>query len=110
MTIRHNSGYEQEGNKQGLKIAMGITGFIMISEFIGGYFSKSLALLSDAGHMLSDFASLALTLFAIWFATRPATKRNTYGFYRTEVLAALFNALVLIVGSGVIVIFAINRI
>lgn len=110
MSIRLNEGYEQEGNKTGLKIALGITGFIMLMEFVGGYFSQSLALLSDAGHMLSDFASLGLTLFAIWFATKPASNKKTYGYYRMEILAALFNAVILLGGSAFIIYFAIERI
>ena len=109
MSIRHNQGYEQEGNKKGLTIALAVTAFIMIAELIGGVTSKSLALLSDAGHMLSDFASLALTLFAIWFASKPATRSKTYGYYRMEVLAALFNSVVLLIGSGLIVFFAVQR-
>lgn len=109
MSIKHNEGHEREGNKKGLITALSITGFIMVLEFFGGVFSKSLALLSDAGHMLSDFTSLSLTLFALWFASRPASSKNTFGYYRMEILAALFNALVLIGGSGLIVYFAINR-
>jgi len=109
MSILHNEGHEREGNKKGLITALSITGFIMTIELFGGIFSKSLALLSDAGHMLSDFASLALTLFAIWFASKPASNKNTFGYYRMEILAALFNALVLIGGSVMIVFFAVNR-
>ncbi len=57
----------------------------------------SLALLSDAGHMLSDAGSLLLSLVAISFAARPATSGKTYGFYRVEILAALFNGVTLFV-------------
>jgi cobalt-zinc-cadmium efflux system protein len=64
----------------------------MIAEAIGGVLSNSLALLADAGHMFADAAALALALFAIWFARRPATTRHTYGYYRAEILAALLNA------------------
>ncbi|HEU4562310.1 MAG TPA: cation diffusion facilitator family transporter [Longimicrobium sp.] len=66
------------------------------AEVVGGYLANSLALLADAGHMLSDVAALALTLFAIWIAKRPATDRRTFGYYRTEILAALANAATLI--------------
>ena len=68
----------------------------MVAEALGGYFTGSLALLADAGHMLTDVAALALSLIAIWFATRPATPEKTYGFMRMEILAALVNGLVLI--------------
>jgi cobalt-zinc-cadmium efflux system protein len=63
----------------------------MVAEVIGGLAANSLALLADAGHMFSDAAALALALFAIWFARRPATPRHTYGYYRAEILAALVN-------------------
>jgi len=66
------------------------------AEVVGGYMANSLALLADAGHMLSDVGALALSLFAVWIARRPATDRRTYGYYRTEILAALANAASLI--------------
>ncbi len=71
----------------------------MFAEAIGGWLTNSLALLADAGHMLTDVAALSLTLAAIWFASRPATAKKTFGYYRLEILAAFVNgiALVLIV-------------
>jgi cobalt-zinc-cadmium efflux system protein len=71
----------------------------MLAEAIGGYLTNSLALLSDAGHMLTDVAGLALALFAVRFASRPATPNKTYGFYRLEILAALANGVTLLVIS-----------
>jgi cobalt-zinc-cadmium efflux system protein len=65
-------------------------------EVIGGLLTRSLALLADAGHMLTDVAGLGLALLAIWFAERPATPERTYGFYRVEILASLANAVVLV--------------
>jgi cobalt-zinc-cadmium efflux system protein len=65
-------------------------------EVIGGILSGSLALLADAGHMLSDAGALALTLFAMKFARRPATANHTYGYYRAEILAALVNGATLV--------------
>lgn len=73
--------------------AIGITGSILILEVIGGFLSHSLALLSDAGHMLTDLASLSVSLTAMIMAERPVSGRHTYGFARLEVLAALGNAL-----------------
>ena len=67
----------------------------MFAEVIGGILSGSLALLADAGHMLTDAASIALALFAMQFATRRATTERTFGFHRLEILAALINALTL---------------
>jgi cobalt-zinc-cadmium efflux system protein len=71
----------------------------MVAEFVGGLLSNSLALLSDAGHMLMDILALLLSLFALQFATRPATEKQTFGFYRLEILAALINGAVLLVLS-----------
>jgi len=74
----------------------------MGAEVAGGVIANSLALLADAGHMLSDAAALALALFAMWIAQRPATPRRTYGYYRLEVLAALVNgAALLAISVGV---------
>jgi cobalt-zinc-cadmium efflux system protein len=68
----------------------------MVAEIAGGLLANSLALLADAGHMLSDASALALALFAIWFARRQATPQHTYGYYRVEILAALINGAALI--------------
>ena len=68
----------------------------MIAEVVGGWYANSLALLSDAGHMFTDVAALALSLMAVRFASRPATPEKTYGFYRLEILAALANGVTLI--------------
>jgi cobalt-zinc-cadmium efflux system protein len=82
-----------------LKIALGLTTVYMFAEAIGGFLTNSLALLADAGHMLTDVAALALTLGAIWFAARPATARKTYGYYRLEILAAFVNGIALVLLS-----------
>ena len=82
-------------NKKSLIAALLVTGLIFFAELIGGYISNSLALVSDAGHMLTDTMALVLALLAIIFATRPATKERTYGFYRLEILSALFNGSIL---------------
>lgn len=71
----------------------------MLAEASGGWFTNSLALLADAGHMLTDVAALSLTLGAIWFAARPATEKKTYGYYRLEILAALINGVALVLIS-----------
>ncbi|WP_034644407.1 cation diffusion facilitator family transporter, partial [Bacillus manliponensis] len=106
----HNHFEEaREGNKKGLIIALIITTGIMILEFFGGLITNSLALLSDSGHMLSDASSLCLSLVAIWFASRPASPNKSYGFYRFEILAALFNGITLFVIAGFIVLEAYER-
>lgn len=71
----------------------------MLAEAVGGWLTNSLALLADAGHMLTDVCALTLTLFAIWFASRPATSKKTYGYYRLEILAAFINGVVLVLLS-----------
>ena len=82
-----------------LRVALIITASVLVVELIGGILSNSLALLADAGHMFTDVGALSLSFFAIWFATRPATPRKTYGFYRVEILAALLNGVFLVLIS-----------
>ena len=82
-----------------LKIALGLTFVYMLAEAVGGWLTNSLALFADAGHMLTDVAALSLTLAAIWFATRPATEKKTYGYYRLEILAAFVNGIALVLIS-----------
>jgi cobalt-zinc-cadmium efflux system protein len=105
----HHHDDIREGNKKGLTIALLITTGIMVLEFFGGLITNSLALLSDSGHMLSDASSLALSLVAFWFAARPPSRNKTYGFYRFEILAALFNGVTLFVIAGFIVWEAYER-
>lgn len=92
-----------------LKLALAISCIYFFAELIGGFLTNSLALLSDAGHMLSDIAALALSLFAFRIAKRPATVSSTYGYHRAEILAALFNGLTLWLIVGVIFTAAYNR-
>ncbi len=81
--------------KRKLTIALAIGSAIAILEFFGGLISNSIALLSDAGHMLADVTAVSLSLFAIKLATRPHTHKLTYGYHRAEVLAALANGIIL---------------
>jgi cobalt-zinc-cadmium efflux system protein len=76
----------------------------MIVEFIGGIYTNSLALTADAGHMLSDVGALALSYFAIWISSKPATPQKTYGYFRTEILAAFINGITL-VGIALFIIY-----
>ena len=73
--------------------------FYMLAEIIGGFWSNSLALLADAGHMAIDTAAVGLGLFASWISSKPATEQKTYGYYRAEILVALINGIVLFVAS-----------
>ncbi|MET0502277.1 MAG: cation diffusion facilitator family transporter [Candidatus Binatia bacterium] len=92
-----------------MRLALAISSVYFFAEVIGGFLTNSLALLSDAGHMLSDIAALALSLFAFRIAKRPATVSSTYGYHRVEILAALFNGLMLWLIVGVIFAAAYNR-
>lgn len=93
----HSDHDHTRGASQRLLVSVLLLTFVyMLAEGIGGYYTNSLALVSDAGHMLTDVAALALSLLAIRFASRPATPRKTYGFYRLEILAALANGVTLL--------------
>ncbi len=78
-----------------LLIALIIVGAFFVIELIGGILTNSLALISDAGHLLTDVGGLGLALFAFWFAARPASAQRSYGYYRIEILAAMVNGLTL---------------
>lgn len=97
------------GGKRDLLIALSITFLMMVAEVIGGLISNSLALLSDAGHMLTDNLALLLSFFAMTFASLPATDRKTFGFYRLEILAAFVNGIVLVLISLYILFHAYHR-
>ena len=108
--LEHGPRQASSGGKKDLLIALSITVLMMIAEVIGGLLSNSLALLSDAGHMLIDNISLVLSFFAMKFATMPATDKKTFGFYRLEILAALINGVTLVLISLYIIYEAYFRI
>jgi cobalt-zinc-cadmium efflux system protein len=80
-----------------LRLAAIITACILLAELLGGWWSGSLALLADAGHMFSDLVALAISWFALWFSDRPAPSSKSFGYYRMEILSALANGLLLVV-------------
>src|SRR5579863_4460316 len=80
-----------------LKLALALTCVVLLVELAGGVFSHSLALLSDAGHVLTDVFALGLAWFAVEQSKRPADQRRSYGYQRVSILAALVNAVTLIV-------------
>src|SRR6202022_3523785 len=92
-----------------LKLALGLTCAVLIVELVGGLASHSLALLSDAGHVLTDVFALGLAWFAVAQSNRPADSRRSYGYHRVSILAALVNALPLIVIVIAIAYEAIRR-
>jgi len=104
----HEQSYPQSG-KRNLGIALGITIVFFIIEFVGGIITNSLALTADAWHMLNDASALAFALVAAWLAERPIDVKKTYGYHRTEILAAFLNGIFLWVVAIFIFYEAIQR-
>lgn len=95
---------ERRKDRRRLGFALILTSTIAVAEAVGGWVTNSLALMSDAGHMLTDVSALALSLLALWFAGRPADVKRTYGYYRLEILSALVNG-VLLLGITAVILF-----
>jgi cobalt-zinc-cadmium efflux system protein len=96
-------------SRRALTVVLALTASFTVAEVVGGLLTGSLALLADAGHMLSDNLSLGLALFAAWLAGRPATPERTFGYQRAEILAALFNGVTLVAISIWIFVEAYSR-
>lgn len=105
----HGGTAAKNGRQSRLFFALFLTALYMVAEFIGGVFANSLALIADAGHMLTDVAAMGLTIFAFWIASRPATRSKTYGYYRVEILAAFFNGVALVLLSVWVIYEAVER-
>lgn len=98
-TPPHSHGHHAAshvGQRRSLTIALGLTWSFALVEALAGWQGGSLALLADAGHMVTDGAALGLALLAAWIATRPVSARHSYGFGRAELFAALINALAML--------------
>lgn len=93
--VGEGGGVAREAERRRLRAVLGLTSVYMVAEAVGGWWTGSLALLADAGHMLTDVGSLGLALGASWMARRPATTRHTYAYGRVEILAALLNGIAL---------------
>ncbi len=91
----HGQSHGHAGTSRALGTALGITLAVLVLEAVGGLLTGSVALLADAGHMLTDAGALSIALFAAWAATRPRQPRHSFGYGRAEVLAALLNGLLL---------------
>jgi cobalt-zinc-cadmium efflux system protein len=104
----HGHGRATRSSRR-LSIVLVLTAIYMVAEAVGGWLTGSLALLADAGHMLTDVAALALALIAVWFGSRPATSSKTFGYHRLEILAALINGVALVVLSLLIFYEAYQR-
>ena len=96
-------------NRSRLALTLGLAAVYMLAEVVGGWLTGSLALLADAGHMLSDVGALGLSLFAMWMARRPPTSRRTFGYHRMEILAALANGATLVAISIFVLAEAVQR-
>src|SRR5215212_6176601 len=97
------------GNRRALVVVLALTASFTVVEIIGGLLTGSLALLADAGHMLSDNLSLGVALFAAWLAGRPATPEKSFGYRRAEILAALANGVTLVAISVWVFVEAYER-
>jgi len=97
------------GERRALRFALALTAGFACVEAFGGWWAGSLALLSDAGHMVTDVAALAIALFAQHLAERPPSRRASYGYARAEVLAAFINALIMLLVVGAIAFEATRR-
>lgn len=107
---QHGSNHaRRQEDKKKLVYVLAITCSFMFVEVIVGFSTNSLALLADAGHMLSDVAAIVLSLIAIWFASKSANSRKSFGYFRSEILASLFNALALLAISGFVLYEAVQR-
>jgi cobalt-zinc-cadmium efflux system protein len=107
----HAHGHARRSrDRRRLSITLVLVLAYMVAEVVGGLMTGSLALLADAGHMLSDAGALALSLFALWIAQRPSSPRRSYGYYRAEILAALANGAALVAIAIYIFVEAVQRI
>jgi cobalt-zinc-cadmium efflux system protein len=100
---------DYSSSQRNLLIVLSITAVVMLAEIIGGLLANSLALLSDAGHMLTDVLALGLSIIAMKFAQKSPTASKTFGFYRLEILAAFFNGMLLLFVSFYIFYKAYHR-
>lgn len=109
---RHSQNPGGETRSKGaraLRVALALTLVLLVGEAVGGWLSNSLALLADAGHVLTDAGALGLSLFVAWFCRQQGSAEKTYGYLRWEILAALINGATLLGISGWILVEAILR-
>jgi cobalt-zinc-cadmium efflux system protein len=102
-------GPQRAGEARRLALTLGVALVAMLVEAAGGFLTHSLALLSDAGHMLADVGAIGLSVFALHLGSRPADAKRTYGYYRLEIIAALLNGAALIAIAIWIVVEAWQR-
>uniref|UniRef100_A0A4W3JIR8 Probable proton-coupled zinc antiporter SLC30A3 n=1 Tax=Callorhinchus milii TaxID=7868 RepID=A0A4W3JIR8_CALMI len=100
---------EKQQARRKLYVAAIVCLIFMVGEIVGGYFAHSLAIMTDAAHLLTDFGSMLVSLFSLWISARPATKAMNFGWHRSEILGALVSVLSIWVVTGVLVYLAIQR-
>jgi cation diffusion facilitator family transporter len=108
-TSEREDGIDKKARNR-LIIASVLCLFFMVLEIVGGFWANSLAIATDAAHLLTDFASFMISLFSIWVASRPATRRMSFGWHRAEVIGATVSVLMIWVVTGILVYVAIQRI
>ncbi|KAM9355842.1 zinc transporter 2 [Pholidichthys leucotaenia] len=108
------AAYEESVDKlmarKKLMIASAVCLFFMIGEVIGGYLAHSLAIMTDAAHLLTDFGSMMVSLFSLWISSRPPTKTMNFGWHRSEILGAFISVMSIWIVTGALVYLAIERI
>ena len=109
MSHNHDHQHFRADDNRRMTIVLGINVVMLAAGVVGGLVFDSLALLADAGHVLADVGAIGLALFAAWLAARPASPQRTFGFRRTEILAALANGLTLVVVAVLVFVEAIIR-
>lgn len=107
--LRERTGIDKRARRK-LILASILCVIFMLAEVAGGVLSSSLAIATDAAHLLTDFASFMISLFALWVGNRPATKTMMFGWYRAEVLGALTSVLMIWVVTGILFYIAVERI
>jgi cobalt-zinc-cadmium efflux system protein len=105
----HGHAAGRAADRGRLRLALGITAVVLVVELVGAYLASSLALLADAGHIATDAAAVVLALGASYVAARPGGPRSTFGYHRAEILAAMANAVVLLVVCGYLAWAGVDR-
>nr|XP_057932668.1 zinc transporter 2 [Doryrhamphus excisus] len=106
----HEDGVDKLLAKKKLYIASAVCLVFMIGEVIGGYLAHSLAIMTDAAHLLTDFGSMMVSIFSLWISSRPPTKTMNFGWHRSEILGAFLSVMSIWMVTGVLVYLAIERI
>ncbi|XP_067468660.1 proton-coupled zinc antiporter SLC30A2 [Thunnus thynnus] len=112
----HDNSHAQEDREREKKVARKrlyvvsvVCLIFMVGEILGGYFAGSLAVMTDAAHLLVDFTSFIISLLSLWLSSRPATRRLSFGWHRAEILGALLSVLTIWLVTGVLVYLAVER-